>query len=210
MKNASHKPTNRIATVRAEKGLTQQELADLVGVHWITVSKLERGLIRLSPKWIVKLMEALKVTAEELLPVDRVLTTIQFAGEIGDGGIPTLFDEDEPRIAKIENGIFHEPSRQWYVVEGNELYPQFHDQDLICFDNVATDFESAYLDRFCMVWVDGYDVAQLGHLRKSAGGKYILTGVDGRQRAVELDGVAVAAIIICNQKPEQNQSEDHN
>ena len=59
---------NRIAEVRNARGMTQQELADQVGAHWITISKLERGIIKLTTEWLEKLATPLGVHAWELLP----------------------------------------------------------------------------------------------------------------------------------------------
>jgi transcriptional regulator with XRE-family HTH domain len=61
-------PKNRIAEVRNARGMTQQELADRVGAHWITISKLERGIIKLTTEWLEKLANPLGVHAWELLP----------------------------------------------------------------------------------------------------------------------------------------------
>lgn len=44
---------------REAKGWTQQNLGDRLGVHWITISKIERGVIGLSRNWIARLSEAL-------------------------------------------------------------------------------------------------------------------------------------------------------
>jgi DNA-binding XRE family transcriptional regulator len=59
---------NRIAEVRNARGMTQQELADQVGAHWITISKLERGIIKLTTDWLEKLASPLDVHPWELLP----------------------------------------------------------------------------------------------------------------------------------------------
>ena len=58
---------NRIAEVRNARGMTQQELADQVGAHWITISKLERGIIKLTTEWMEKLARPLSVHPWELL-----------------------------------------------------------------------------------------------------------------------------------------------
>ena len=58
---------NRIAKVRNARGMTQQELADQVGAHWITISKLERGIIKLTTEWMEKLARPLSVHPWELL-----------------------------------------------------------------------------------------------------------------------------------------------
>ncbi len=59
-----------IRQLRKHKGLTQQELADLCGLHILTIQKLENGLI--SPydaKYgtLVKIASALKVSVDDLL-----------------------------------------------------------------------------------------------------------------------------------------------
>jgi DNA-binding XRE family transcriptional regulator len=58
---------NRIAEARNARGMTQQELADQVGAHWITISKLERGIIKLTTEWMEKLARPLSVHPWELL-----------------------------------------------------------------------------------------------------------------------------------------------
>jgi transcriptional regulator with XRE-family HTH domain len=60
-------PKNRIAEERKAKGMTQQQLADAVGAHWITISKLERGRIKLTTDWLEKLAEPLGVRGIDLL-----------------------------------------------------------------------------------------------------------------------------------------------
>jgi len=63
---------NRIAEKRNARGMTQLELADAVGAHWITISKLERGRIKLTTDWLEKLAKPLGVVPSDLL-----------AGEVG-------------------------------------------------------------------------------------------------------------------------------
>jgi transcriptional regulator with XRE-family HTH domain len=65
MKNT---PKNRIAEERKARGMTQQQLADAVGSHWITISKLERGRIKLTTDWLEKLSKPLGVNPSDLLP----------------------------------------------------------------------------------------------------------------------------------------------
>jgi transcriptional regulator with XRE-family HTH domain len=67
-------PKNRIAEERTAKGMTQQELADAVGSHWITISKLERGRIKLTTEWLEKLAAPLGVSPGELLRRAEVRT----------------------------------------------------------------------------------------------------------------------------------------
>lgn len=54
----------RFRSAREAKGWTQADLADHLEVHWVTISKIERGVIAMSREWITRLTEALGVTVE--------------------------------------------------------------------------------------------------------------------------------------------------
>ncbi len=57
----------RIARLRKERGLTQTELAEQIGVSQNLVSSYEVGTVRLSADIAVKIAKALKVSTDELL-----------------------------------------------------------------------------------------------------------------------------------------------
>ena len=61
----------RLARLRRERGLTQVELAQRLGVAQPVVSDYERGELRLHGQLIVKLTEILGVTSEELLGLKK-------------------------------------------------------------------------------------------------------------------------------------------
>jgi transcriptional regulator with XRE-family HTH domain len=111
MKN---EPRNRIASLRKARGLTQQELADAVGAHWITISKLERGRASLSSDWRDKLARALGVSPRDLLP---------------DTGT-VVFSEPEARISA---GIqpFAELERVRFAIDNSTYEPFLHPGDAV-------------------------------------------------------------------------------
>jgi transcriptional regulator with XRE-family HTH domain len=78
-------PKNRIAEERKAKGMTQQDLADAVGSHWITISKLERGRIKLTTEWLEKLATPLGVPPGALLRRAEIRS--------GFADIPRLFHD---------------------------------------------------------------------------------------------------------------------
>jgi transcriptional regulator with XRE-family HTH domain len=58
----------RVARLRKERGLTQQELAERLGLGQSNVSDYERGVLRVQgAELIVKLTQVLDVSADELL-----------------------------------------------------------------------------------------------------------------------------------------------
>ena len=63
---------NRIAMLRAERGITRRQLADALGVHYQTVGYLERGEYSPSLHLALKLAEYFEV------PVEVVFSTKPF------------------------------------------------------------------------------------------------------------------------------------
>lgn len=80
---------NNIRALRLEKGLTQSQLADRMGVHFTTIAKLERSMRRLSVEWIVKIADALGVDPKALVGwggAERPeVRSIPLAGKIAAG-----------------------------------------------------------------------------------------------------------------------------
>ena len=65
--------TNRIKEIRKEKGLTQAQLAEKLGVFQSVIQKVESGTVDLDLTWMKKLSKALEVSPLELLP-DEFIT----------------------------------------------------------------------------------------------------------------------------------------
>lgn len=60
-------PRERLARLRKERGWTQVELAERVGITQRLVSDYERGRLRLNADIVVRLANALEVATDELL-----------------------------------------------------------------------------------------------------------------------------------------------
>lgn len=63
---------NRIAVLRVERGLSRQDLAGALGIHYRTVSYLERG------DYSPSLALALRITAFFEVPVEAVFSLAPF------------------------------------------------------------------------------------------------------------------------------------
>jgi len=59
----------RLARLRRERGITQAELATMLGLAQPNVSDYERGVLRLNADLILKLTRILKVSSDELLGI---------------------------------------------------------------------------------------------------------------------------------------------
>lgn len=60
---------NRIAMLRAERGISRRELADAIGVHYQTIGYLERGEYSPSLYLALKLAEHFEVPVEVIFSV---------------------------------------------------------------------------------------------------------------------------------------------
>ena len=63
----SETPGERLARLRKERGWTQVELAERLGITQTLLSDYERGKLRLNADMIVRLANALETTTDELL-----------------------------------------------------------------------------------------------------------------------------------------------
>ncbi len=61
---------NRIREWREKRGLTQEEMAEKLGVHFTTYSRVENGHTGLSEQWIKRLCKALEVHPADLIGDD--------------------------------------------------------------------------------------------------------------------------------------------
>ncbi len=70
---------NRIAMLRAERGISRRQLADALGVHYQTVGYLERG------EYSPSLHLALRIAAYFEVPVEVIFSTEPFPriGSVG-------------------------------------------------------------------------------------------------------------------------------
>jgi putative transcriptional regulator len=64
---------NRIAMLRAERGISRRELSDALGVHYQTIGYLERG------EYSPSLHLALKIAEYFEVPVEVIFSTTPFA-----------------------------------------------------------------------------------------------------------------------------------
>jgi transcriptional regulator with XRE-family HTH domain len=65
----------RIARLRKEKGFTQVELAEKMGIIQVLISDYERDKLRPHPEVIIRFAQALNVTADELLGMKKTSTS---------------------------------------------------------------------------------------------------------------------------------------
>ncbi len=69
--NSTERIGERIARLRKERGYTQAELAEKIGINRVLVSDYERNRIRPHYEMIIHLANSLEVTTDELLGIKQ-------------------------------------------------------------------------------------------------------------------------------------------
>ena len=128
-------PPNRISYFRNERKLTQQQLADKVGgVHWITISKLERGKIKLTTDWMDKISAALNVEPFDLVHREAKYRKLYIDGEVFPGGeLGWIKDNEEEQEAyiEVESNIEEIKAGYWLIIGSNMFEPYIREGDLV-------------------------------------------------------------------------------
>lgn len=168
---------NKISRIRKLRSLSQQQLADKVGAHVITISNLERGQAPLTAEWMERLSEALQVEEGALLMVERPLR-IFIGGEIGANGLDFWKGEEKYAVAYARSLPAERPISadlpRWVVVHDESLYPLFRQFDVIrlvpLLEDQPVEIELA-IGRLCVAKVQGMAKEKLvvGYLQRGSG-----------------------------------------
>lgn len=173
---------NRIAEIRRKKKITQQQLADRLGVHVITVSKLERGVMQLTSSWIERLANALDVPQVDLWLITE-LQGIDASGRIFNGDRIDVVEPEENRFSTFRSPL-GDPTSKWLHVQDNTLLPYAGEGDLMQFSLMQSDKVEAsdLLDgRLCMYALeDSNDVRLAIREKRHDDGSYDLRSMNGR------------------------------
>lgn len=130
--------------------MTQHQLAEAVGVHWVTISNLERGKAQLTQGWMEQLAEALGVSAPELfgpLPV----RTIWIEGSVSrpDGAEIQAEDSDK---RQVEIKVSGDVASFWLEIKDDVWAPFFHSGDLIQFSLLDDSMWDYAVGRMCILF----------------------------------------------------------
>jgi transcriptional regulator with XRE-family HTH domain len=150
--------SNRLAEARKAKGVTQQELADRLGVHFVTISKLERGKMKLTADWIEKLAGALEVPPYEIFSPPMWRERVVMDGYL-KGGL--VFHPVRGASARywIDIDDADDEASFWVGLADNALAPFYFQGDVLRFTGYREESFSMMKGRLgCMTLDDGRTV----------------------------------------------------
>ena len=100
MKNIKILLGKRIKEIRTSKNITQEQLAEKIGVEQRNISYIERGLTFPS-QYLVKLSEALDVSIAEMLDFEHLKYTIDEMRDYIAKNIYNVTDKDVSTLFRI-------------------------------------------------------------------------------------------------------------
>jgi transcriptional regulator with XRE-family HTH domain len=140
---------NRIAELRKKKGLTQAQLGEaLDGVHWTTISDLERGKQGLTEDWMRRIAPALDVRPADLLAEKR--STVKLVGYVGAGSLTHYFGEGDGETGEVEAPENATEDTVGVEIRGDSLGVMF-DGWIAYYDEVRRSPTPDMLGKLCVV-----------------------------------------------------------
>lgn len=158
---------NNVKHLRSVKGISQQTLADKVGVDRSTISRIENGEIETTIDNAMKIANVLKVNIEDLITKDLTFDN----GTLVDVDCETI---QIPVLGTIKAGIAIEAQedileyvdipKDWVKggktfyglkISGDSMFPKYNESDIVIFEHTE-DYILAQ-NKDCAVMVNGFD-----------------------------------------------------
>lgn len=125
----------RIAELRRERGMSQEELAELAMLHRVTVAKYETGQVEPGALAIGRIADALGVSADELLCrvnklppfINMVKAAVPIVGDIACGK-PITAEQNVEGYAELPDGVSADFALR---CNGDSMTPTFQPGDLV-------------------------------------------------------------------------------
>lgn len=163
----------RIAQLRRERGISQEELSELALLHRVTVAKYETGQVEPGASALSRIADALNVSTDEILCrveklppfVPIVRGSVPVVGEIACG-VPITAEQNTEGFADLPDGVAADFALR---CKGDSMTPTFLDGDLVLIRQ-QPEVEDGQI---AAVGIDGE--ATLKHFYKTPGGVLLVS-----------------------------------
>lgn len=160
---------NNVKFLRTQKNISQQNLADKIGVDRSTVSRIENGEIETTIDNAIKIANFLNVSLNDLvsknlcfdnaspIELDDNMVSIPVLGVI-KAGIPIEAQQDIIEYIEIPKA-WTTGDRKYYglKISGDSMYPKYSENDTVVFEDSRNYNVDIYNNKDCAVMVNGDD-----------------------------------------------------
>jgi hypothetical protein len=163
--------------------MSQQELGDAVDAHWITISKLERGKMKLTVAWLERLADALRVEPADLLPSTKVIGRPRHLGVVADDGTVTILPKAQQVEGVVLSSMFNYQDSSLVNISGSAYEPVLRAGDLVqLLPMYEDDYENRLEEGRLCLFEAKKRVGRFGFAyRASKPGTYDLFWLDGKR-----------------------------
>lgn len=158
---------NNVKFLRNKKNISQQYLADAIGVDRSTISRIENGEIETTIDNAIKIANTLGVSLIDLVSKDLKFDNAEYIDVFSDtiqipvlgtikAGIPIEAQQDIIEYVDIPRE-WTKGNKEFYglVVSGDSMSPKYQTDDIVIFEKTE-DYTKAN-KKDCAIMVNGYD-----------------------------------------------------
>lgn len=142
---------NNLRALRDARGWSQEEAATALATTRNQYAKLEKGLRRLSDKWIERAAEAFGIDAGEVVRGPRGMVPI--AGFVSAGSQMTLFSEGQGQHGEVLAPEGSSDRTLAVEIRGESLGPFFNGW-LVFFDDVRSPVTDDIIGQLCVIGLE--------------------------------------------------------
>jgi transcriptional regulator with XRE-family HTH domain len=155
MTSAITSPFNAVKALRKAAGLSQEQLAEAVGMSHSNVGRIERGLVPLSEEHLPAFAAALGVRPADIFaPPDEIVRrrpkTTRLVGYVGAGAAAHFYASADEGLGEVNAPPDADETLVAAEIRGASLGPLF-DGWLIYYDDVRTPVTSDLIGELCIV-----------------------------------------------------------
>jgi len=177
----------KLVELRRKKGLTQEALAELLGVTRVTVARWETGRLIPGTSSILKLSEIFGVPPSYFFESEKSrkgeleylgeldgFVELPVMGEVGAGDLIVPVPEGETYLVPLAGRV--KPQKDWFIlkVKGKSMEPYIHDGSILVVEPAPFGYaESGQIVILCeegIDWIHGCTVKKI----KDAGDKWLI------------------------------------
>lgn len=142
--------TTRIREVRRRRGMTLQALAEKVGTTAQTIQRLETNNMTVSVDWLLRIADALELSAADLLAAPHQRRILRYLGDVEGDGSVTLGEQtlDAPLAV-------HVPCDEPVAVKVKSSFGPFHDGTILVAEKLEAADHGRADGRDCLVALRG-------------------------------------------------------
>lgn len=158
---------NNIKHLRSKNNISQQELADRVGIDRSTVSRIENNEIETTIDNAIKIADALNISLYDLVGKDLRFDNAEYIDISSDTiQIPVLGTIKAGIAIEAQQDILEyvDIPKEWLrggksfyglKISGDSMYPKYNENDIVIFEKTE-DYTTAN-NKDCAVMVNGFD-----------------------------------------------------